>query len=64
MADALRLQRKAGRDAAENMWCDRWNVKRETLTRREKLLAWGAAVDATRKNWMAGKASRKGYAFT
>lgn len=64
MADALRIQRNAGREAAENMWCDRWNLIRATLTREERLMAWNAAVDVTRKRWTEGKATRKGYAFT
>lgn len=63
MADALRMQRKADRDAAVAAFCAKWGLD-GVLTRAELIAAWGSMPGATRQNWMAGKATRKGYAVT
>lgn len=64
MADALRVQRNADRAAAVAAFCGRWSVEPDTLTRDERITAYGSAPGDTRKNWVAGKMTRKGYAFT
>lgn len=64
VVDAIRVQRTQGRDAAVATFCDRWNLIPATLTREERITAWAATVDVTRKEWLAGRKTRKGYAFT
>jgi hypothetical protein len=44
--------------------CERWGVQADTLSDVEKLVAYKTAGSPTRKNWVAGKVTRKGYAFT
>jgi hypothetical protein len=64
MADALRIQRTQERTAAIAAMCERWGVAADTLSDVEKLVAYKSAGSPTRANWIAGKATRKGYAFT
>lgn len=52
MADALRVQRKADREAAAAAAKDHRPEYRAAL------------LSKTRKEWLAGKVGRKGYAFT
>lgn len=60
MADSLRIQRTTEREAAIVAFYGR----RDPLTRDELIVAYTTAGSPTRKNWMVGKATRKGYAFT
>lgn len=64
MADALRIQRSQERADAVVAFCQRWGVPADSLTRNERIAAYTTAGIPTRKNWLAGKVTRKGYAFT
>lgn len=63
-ADAILAHRARGRETAVATFCDRWNLIPATLTGEERIAAWASSVDVTRKEWLAGRAARKGYAFT
>lgn len=64
-ADALRVQRSQERASAVVAFRGRWTLTASyALTPAELIAAYTTAGSPTRKNWLAGKATRKGYAFT